>query len=47
MDRAVWQATVHGVAKSRTQLKQPSIHRLKQNPQEDAGVRSGHCAPWN
>jgi len=90
-DREVWQATVHGVAKSRTQLKRFCIHAaaaaakllqscptlcnpmdgsppgspipgilqartlewvaisfsIKQNPQEDAGVRSGHCAPWN
>ena len=26
MDRGAWQATVHGVAKSRTQLKGPSTH---------------------
>ena len=26
MDRGAWQATVHGVAKNRTQLKQPSTH---------------------
>ena len=26
MDRAAWQATVHGVAKSRTQLKNKHIH---------------------
>ena len=26
MDRGAWQATVHGVAKSRTRLKQLSIH---------------------
>ena len=88
MDRGVWQATVHGVAKSQTQLKRFCIHAaakllqscptlcnpmdgsppgspipgilqartlewvtiffsIKQNPQEEAGVRSGHCAPWN
>ena len=29
MDRAVWQATVHGVAKRRTQLKQLSMHGCK------------------
>ena len=26
MDRGAWQATVHGVSKSRTQLKQLSMH---------------------
>ena len=26
MDRGAWQATVHGAAKSWTQLKQPSTH---------------------
>ena len=26
MDRGAWQATVHGVAKSQTQLKQLSTH---------------------
>ena len=26
MDRGAWRATVHGVAKSRTQRKQPSVH---------------------
>ena len=26
MDRGAWRATVHGVAKSRTQLKQLGIH---------------------
>ena len=26
MDRGAWQATVHGVTKSRTQLKQLSTH---------------------
>ena len=26
MDRGAWQATVHGVAKSRTRLKQLSTH---------------------
>ena len=26
MDREAWQATVHGVAKSQTQLKQLSMH---------------------
>ena len=26
MDRGAWQATVHSVAKSRTQLKQLSMH---------------------
>ena len=30
MDRGVWQATVHRVAQSRTQLKQLSIHTCKQ-----------------
>ena len=31
MDRAPWQATVHGVAKSRTQLKQLSTHAYMQS----------------
>ena len=26
MDRGAWRATVHGVAKSRTKLKQVSMH---------------------
>ena len=26
MDRGSWRATAHGVTKSRTQLKQPSMH---------------------
>ena len=26
MDRGAWSATVHGVAKSQTRLKQPSTH---------------------
>ena len=26
MDRGAWRATVHGVAKSQTQLKQLSVH---------------------
>jgi len=29
MDRGAWQATVHGVAKSQTQLKQLSTHAHK------------------
>ena len=29
MDRAAWQATVHKVAKSQTQLKQLGMHALK------------------
>ena len=28
MDRGAWQATYHRVAKSQTQLKQPSSHAL-------------------
>ena len=34
MDRGAWQATVHGIAKSWTQLKQPSMHALTENNQE-------------
>ena len=26
MSRGAWQVTVHGIAKSRTQLKRPSTH---------------------
>ena len=26
MDRGAWRATVHGIAKSQSQLKQPSMH---------------------
>ena len=29
MDRGAWWATAHGVAKSRTQLKQLSMHKGK------------------
>ena len=29
MDRGTWQATVHGVVKSQTLLKQLSMHTLK------------------
>ena len=29
MDRGIWQATVHGVEKSQTQLKQLSTHALR------------------
>ena len=29
VDRGTWQATVHGVEKSRTQLKQLSTHALR------------------
>ena len=29
MDRVAWRATVHGVTKSRTQLKQLSIHACR------------------
>ena len=32
MDRGVWQASVHGVAKSRTQLKRVSTHARILNP---------------
>ena len=28
MDRGAWQATVHGVSKSQTQLKQLNTHKL-------------------
>ena len=31
MDRGVWQATIHRVAQSQTQLKQLSIHTCKQS----------------
>ena len=34
MDRGAWQATVHGIAKSWTQLKQRSMHALTENNQE-------------
>ena len=30
MDRGAWQATVHGIAKNQTQLKQLSPHSLPQ-----------------
>ena len=33
MDRGNWQATVHGVAKSQTQLKQISMHTVFLNMQ--------------
>ena len=32
IDRGVWWATVHGVAKSRTRLKQLSLHACKSLP---------------
>ena len=38
MDRGAWQATVHGVAKSRTRLKQLSIHTY---------VASESCPSWS
>ena len=35
-DRGVWQATVHGVTQSQTQLKQLSMHSLELIPQDVA-----------
>ena len=39
MGRGAWQATVHGVAKSWTQLKQLSIHSLEVRRQKEIGER--------
>ena len=36
MDRGVWQATVHGVTQSQTELKQLSMHSLELIPQDVA-----------
>ena len=44
MDRGTWQATVHSVAQSRTQLKQLSSHAL----QTDCSIVAlqSHCVGW-
>ena len=39
MGRGAWRATVHGVAKSWTQLKQLSIHSLEVRRQKEIGER--------
>ena len=36
MDRGAWQATVHSVAKSRTRLKQLSMHTSQWSGDEDS-----------
>ena len=39
MDRGAWGATVHGVAKSQTWLKQPSTHsNLRETPEGEIRV---------
>ena len=43
MDRGAWQASVHGVAKSQTQLKQLSTHCAKCNYHWDSTHRPHHC----
>ena len=42
MDRGTWRATVHGVAKSQTRLKQFSMHAHP--PSSRSG---GHCSRCN
>ena len=36
MDRGIWQATVHGVTQSQTQLKRLGMHSLEMIPQDVA-----------
>ena len=43
MDRGAWQASVHGVAKSQTQLKQLSTHCAKCNYHWGSTHRPHHC----
>ena len=42
MDRKAWRATVHGVAKRQTQLKQPSTRAHTVD-----GETGGNTAQWN
>ena len=46
MDRGAWQATVHEVTKSHTQLKQLSTHKQKMEPKDAGPCRSG-LARWH
>ena len=39
MERGAWQATVHGVAKSRTQLKTLSMHTCTINKSKEAPLK--------
>ena len=47
MDRGAWRATVHGVTKSRTQMKRLSIHSLCVSKDEAVlfRVKSSHSLP--
>ena len=43
MEKGAWQATVHGVAESRTQLKRLSIRKHVSERQSGSGIGIGQC----
>ena len=47
MDRGAWGATVHGVAKSRTQLKRLSMHTHLQNNVKIHPDYKTYISPWH
>ena len=45
MDRGAWRTTVHGVAKSWTQLSATRTHKLMQKACREAGIQGGSLLP--